>query len=700
MAASDSARRNDSKREREKIEAEQFRLLVESVGDYAIFMLDPEGRIVSWNRGAERIKGYPADEVLGKHFSIFYTEEDRRRGHPEWELRVAAEQGRYAEEGLRVRKGGSLFPAHVTITALRDDAGHLVGFAKVTRDITERRHAEAIRESERRFREIAENIREVFWIFNPDFTRTLYVSPAYETVWGRSAESLYRNPKSFQEAAHPDDRARVLQVMKRLRREEVSIEYRIIRPDGDVRWVRVRGFPVLDERGEVYRVAGVSEDITLRKQEEEERARLLESEREARGEAERRAREEAALRRAAEAVNATFTEEEVIFQIAQSALDATNADGAFVERIDIERGELTVIAAAGQRAPAVGSRGPYPGSFAERVVERGESEIILDLATAERPMSEGVARDCARCSAMVVPLLNAGEPIGALVLVRKPEKHTFRPDEIQRARTFANLAALAFRKVHLLKDSERKREELERVMESRSRLMRGFSHDVKNPLGAADGYLQLLEMGVQGHLTEKQQESVEKVRRALHSALQLIEDLLELARAEAGEIEVERAPMSARDAAREMAEEYRAQAEAEGLTLDVTLPEEFPITKSDSARVRQILGNLISNAVKYTPEGGHIRVSAGVREGGKAPGPGRWVAVNIADTGPGLTEEQQKQLFEEFRRFETAGGERGTGIGLAISRRIARALGGDVTVESEVGVGSTFTLWLPLTAGR
>jgi len=118
---------------------EHFRLLVQGVRDYAIFMLDPQGRVVSWNPGAERIKGYKADEIIGTHFSRLYTEDDIERGHPEEELRIAVEEGSYEEEGLRVRKDGSGFWANVVITALKDEAGRLRGFAKVTRDVTERK---------------------------------------------------------------------------------------------------------------------------------------------------------------------------------------------------------------------------------------------------------------------------------------------------------------------------------------------------------------------------------------------------------------------------------------------------------------------------------------------------------------------------------------------------------------------------------
>ena len=117
---------------------ELYRLLIERVTDYAIFALDAGGHIVSWNPGAQRLKGYQAHEIIGKHFSTFYPDSDKRAGKPEWELKVATEAGRVEDEGWRIRKDGTRFWANVVITALRDDDGRLVGFAKITRDLTER----------------------------------------------------------------------------------------------------------------------------------------------------------------------------------------------------------------------------------------------------------------------------------------------------------------------------------------------------------------------------------------------------------------------------------------------------------------------------------------------------------------------------------------------------------------------------------
>jgi signal transduction histidine kinase len=250
----------------------------------------------------------------------------------------------------------------------------------------------------------------------------------------------------------------------------------------------------------------------------------------------------------------------------------------------------------------------------------------------------------------------------------------------------------------LLQREREARAELERVTESRERLMRGFSHDLKNPLGAADGHAQVLEAGYAGEITEAQRESVLQIRSSIRSALGLIEDLLQLAKTEAGHIEVQRKPMDIRETVRDVADAFRPQCEAKGLAMDVQLPEDFPPIESDAARVRQVVGNLISNAIKYTPAG-RVGIRMSLRNHPASPRPTRCVAVDVSDTGPGIPETKRHLLFQEFVRLDPQAAA-GAGIGLTISRRLARALGGDITVESEVGRGTTFTLWLPPAASH
>ena len=238
--------------------------------------------------------------------------------------------------------------------------------------------------------------------------------------------------------------------------------------------------------------------------------------------------------------------------------------------------------------------------------------------------------------------------------------------------------------------SEQRRTDLLRITESRNRLMRGFSHDVKNPIGAADGYMQLLAEGVLGPVGEKQRSSIARARASMKAALHLINDLLEIATIESDHISIVRVPMDVAAVAAEAAEQYRAMAEAKGLTLLVDAGEATTLIVGDPDRVRQVLANLISNAVKYTPAG---QVAVHVGRERDPEGHGR-LSIAVSDTGLGIEKERQRLLFQEFVRLDPAAGP-GVGIGLAMSARIVEALGGTITVRSQRGQGSVFVLWLP-----
>jgi signal transduction histidine kinase len=242
--------------------------------------------------------------------------------------------------------------------------------------------------------------------------------------------------------------------------------------------------------------------------------------------------------------------------------------------------------------------------------------------------------------------------------------------------------------------SEKRRSELEMVTESRTRLVRGFTHDVKNPLGAADGYLELLEDGVIADVSEPQREVIGRVRRSIRQALELIAHLLDIARAEAGQLEIRRRPTHVANEVREVADAFLAQARAKRLEMNLTLEPGLPVIQTDPDRLRQVVGNLISNAVKYTPQGGHIDVRTSVGHP-QTTSEEREIEITIADDGPGIPADKLPVLFAEFTRFDPAAAE-GAGLGLAISKKIAQALGGDIEVNTEVGRGTSFCLLLPL----
>jgi signal transduction histidine kinase len=254
---------------------------------------------------------------------------------------------------------------------------------------------------------------------------------------------------------------------------------------------------------------------------------------------------------------------------------------------------------------------------------------------------------------------------------------------------------LAYAKVKLLEEAIEGRQRLQQVITSRSRLMRGFSHDVKNPIGAADGYAELLNEGIYGALTAGQRESIVRMRRCMRGALALIDDLHELARAETGHLEISSEPVDLADVIRHLGEEFQATAEAGGLRLTVNAATDVPLIQTSRTRVRQIASNLLSNAIKYT-DAGAVAMSVMRRGSTDSADGAEWVLIEVADTGRGIPPDKLDYIFQEFGRV--AGDERpGAGLGLAISRLLAQALGGRITVTSEVGRGSTFTLWLPLT---
>jgi PAS domain S-box-containing protein len=256
-----------------------FRALVSAVRDYAIFMITPEGVIASWNEGARRIKGYLPAEIIGRHFSVFYPPETVKNGICEYELAVAAAEGRFEGEGYRIRKDGTQFWANVVITSVRDSGGALIGYAKVTRDLTERKlREEALRDSERRVRLLVENVRDyALFMLDPD-GRVASWNLGAERINGYSAKEIL--------GAHlsrfypPEDvLAGKTELELRVARETGRFEEEgwRIRKDGTKFWANAVLTPIRDANGELRGFAKVVRDLTERREAEEERLRLAQA---------------------------------------------------------------------------------------------------------------------------------------------------------------------------------------------------------------------------------------------------------------------------------------------------------------------------------------------------------------------------------------------------------------------------------------
>lgn len=414
-----------------------------------------------------------------------------------------------------------------------------------------------------------------------------------------------------------------------------------------------------------------------------------------------RNREFAALHEMSRALTRALSVEEVSHRIAHNARTFANAGAAFVAQHDAASNTLRVLATEGSLSPMVGAQVQVAGSEFALALENGTSRVVPLNPQSMGSLRLWGERVPAGSHLVILPLLAEGTPLGVLGLVHGSRSRFLSATELDY--TLADLAALAMRKSLVLQESEGRRREAERLsvelrqaMESRANLMRGLSHDIKNPLGAAYGYAELLGDGVLGELTEEQQRSAEHIQRTIRYAIDLIQDLLDFARADAGHLETHEVPLDAQEILAELVNDHGAEAQAAGLSWSVTIPTDLPEITTDEMRLRQIVGNLLSNAVKYTPEHGAVRVRAYVSPDNEVLGTGPWFCVEVRDTGEGIPEALREVIFEEFSRLDSEKLTRGSGIGLAISRRIARILGGDIQVDSEPGQGSTFTLLLPL----
>ena len=234
----------------------------------AVYMNTREGKILDINQAGVDLLGYPRDELIGMNVRRLYVHPEERSVFQ----REIEQKGSVRDYELKFRrKDGALIDCLVTSTVRRAADGTVLGYQGIIRDITEQMKAEkALYESEQRFRQLAENLREVFWLSSLDSRQIYFINPAYEEIWGRSRESLIAQPESWLETIHPEDREEVLANLERQSRGEfVEYEYRIVRPDGEIRWIEAHVFPVRNEEGKVYRCAGSAQEITKRKRAEE-----------------------------------------------------------------------------------------------------------------------------------------------------------------------------------------------------------------------------------------------------------------------------------------------------------------------------------------------------------------------------------------------------------------------------------------------
>jgi len=339
-----------------------------------------------------------------------------------------------------------------------------------------------------------------------------------------------------------------------------------------------------------------------------------------------------------------------------------------------------------ERHPIVPGRGTATG----RAALEGKTVHIPDvLADPEYTLTEGQKLAGYR-TLLAVPLMREGGPVGVLVMARIAQR-PFTPKQIELASTFADQAVIAIENVRLFDEIQEKNRQLQQASEHKSQFVSIMSHELRTPLNAIIGLTEMMVSNVAHFGTEMAQEPLQRVNRAGTHLLGLINQVLDLSKIEAGKLElnsqtVQLAPLIEEviGTARQLAEQNKNQLTAEA-------PDDFGSLTVDPMRLRQILFNLLSNACKFT-KGGEVKLKVRRLVDGRD-----WIEVAVADSGIGMTLEQQAKVFQEFTQADASTAQRfgGTGLGLAITRKLARMMGGDVTVASEPGKGSVFTVRLP-----
>jgi len=291
-----------------------------------------------------------------------------------------------------------------------------------------------------------------------------------------------------------------------------------------------------------------------------------------------------------------------------------------------------------------------------------------------------------------VPLMIEDEVIGVLAVTRKTPGE-FESEVIRLVSTFATQSALAIQNARLFREIADKSAQLEAASRHKSEFLANMSHELRTPLNAIIGFSEVLLERMFGELNEKQDEYLKDIYASGQHLLSLINDILDLSKIEAGRMELEVTDFDLPAAIDNALTLVRERASRHGITLGQSIDDRVGMVRGDERKVKQVLLNLLSNALKFTPEGGRIDVRATVNDG--------MAEIAVADTGVGIAPEDQEAIFEEFRQVGTADKKvEGTGLGLALSRKFIELHGGRIWVQSEPGKGSTFSFTLPVGHGE
>jgi len=692
-------------RQKDEETVDLLSLLTDQVVDYAIYVIDPDGHIASWNAGAQRIKGYTAPEIVGKAYAIFFTEEDRVAGKPQQILSHARAHGRYQEEGWRVRKDGSRLWASVVVTALHDRRGVFRGFAKITRDLTERRQAEemarlaaadqaARRQAEidqrdtRRARDqldlilrsIAEGVMvqtiEGGFVFVNDAAARLCGFDSSAALLSATREEIFGKFEILREDGSPFP---LEELPGRLALFGGDASTAIVRfrmkGTGQERWAFVSGAPVLDAEGKVERSVSVFREFTERRRTEQAWQFLSD---------------------ASAALAASLDFEATLKRVADlavpaiadwSAVDLLASDGSLeqlaVAHVDPSKRELAKEWR--RRWP------PPPEGMAYQVIRSRQPQLVPEItpaliaASTPDPEQRRVALELGLCSVMVVPLVVGPDALGTLTFLSAESERRYDPQDLILATEIGRRASLAIENARAYRESRQ-------AVLTRDNFLAIASHELRTPLSALTVILSSLSRAaVSGRLEQlgpqALKERIARADRQVFHLSRLVDRLLDVSHLSTRDLRLDREQTDLVEIAREVAGRFEDNVWENGGRIEVKSAGPA-VGWWDRSRLDQVVTNLVGNAVKYG-QGAPITITVTAGASGH-------VRLTVRDDGPGIPLEHQQRIFDQYERGEVSESVPGMGLGLWLVRRIVTAHGGAISVDSVPGEGATFSVLLPV----
>jgi PAS domain S-box-containing protein len=619
---------------------ERMRAVLESALDCVITM-DHEGRVVEFNPSAEKTFGYRRGEAIGRILAELIIPHSLRAAHTRGLSRyLATGEGPVLGKHIELtamRGDGSEFPVELAITRIASQDPPL--FTGFIRDITERKRGEeALRESEAQFRTMANSIPQLAWMAHPDGFIFWY-NQRWHDYTGTTPEQMIG--WGWQSVHHPDVLPKVLEKWRGAiaAGQPFEMEFPLRAANGTFRTFLTRGQPLKDSKGAVVQWFGTNTDV-------DELKRMEESLRDT------QARLNSTLAAGSigtwtwDIVNDRLVADEFtarMFSIEGSAAAKGLPAEAYLQGIDA--GDRPGVVDALERA--IQSCGQYDIEY--RVRQRdGEFRWLQARGRVEGD--------------------EAGKALNFHGAVMDITERKQAEETAQR-----------------LREAEKEHQVAAEASRAKNEFLAMMSHELRTPLNAVIGFTGTLLMELPGPITPEQRKQLETIKSSGRHQLSLINDLLDLAKIESGRFHLKTEPIDCAKVIREVTDTLRPMAESKALRLCIDLPNEATTVQADNRALKQILINLVNNAIKFTDKG-EVRIAICSRNGK--------TEIAVMDTGPGISAEDQAKLFKPFSRLYRSSGQEGTGLGLHLSRQLATLLDGEIVTESQPGKGSTFTLTL------